>query len=160
VRQQEAIADVLPADEPVEVVARSVRRRRQRTRRYYPQPVYLGEEPEPGFFTFDRVLGLVLFGAGVLLLVILTLAGSALAAGLISSLFLIPGVCRFLLPDFLTGTRFAGLISLLFGVSLVVLINASNRNVWDTELGMVPFMFVYIGAVIFSILGMIGLLKG
>jgi hypothetical protein len=122
--------------------------------------VYFPDEPEHTFFNFDRVLGLVLFGAGLLLLLIITLAGGGVAAGLISALFLIPGITRFALPDFMTGPRFAGLISLLMGMFLIVLINVSNRHIGDTDLAMVPFLFAYLGGVVFSALGVIGLLRG
>jgi hypothetical protein len=159
VKPAEDIPEVLPADGPGERAVRPARRPR-RPRRRYVLPVYFPEEPDRTFFTFDRVLGLVLFGAGLLLLVIIIAAGAGAVAGLLSALLLIPGATRFALPDFLTGTRFAGLISLLIGVYLVVLINASNRHIGDTELAMVPFMFAYLGGVVFSTLGVIGLLKG
>jgi hypothetical protein len=150
---------VLPADEVQPWTDRPPSRRR-RKRRYYPQPIFSLEGPEPPFFNFDRVLGLVLMGAGLLLVLILSLAGSVFAALMFGGLFLILGGARFVLPDFMTGTRFAGLIALQIGLFFVIMINASNRKIDETELGMVPFMFCYVAAVVFSALGLAGLLKG
>jgi hypothetical protein len=119
------------------------------------------EETAP-FLTFDHVVGIILMGAGLLLLVVISVprGGNGLVAVLVGGFCLVVGAGRFWVPEFMTRGRVGGLLGLALGLCLGVLVNLGDRRGFDSELAFLPALMGYAGAFVLSTVGIFGLIKG
>jgi hypothetical protein len=162
VNEQEPILDVLPVEEEEDVVI-AVKRRRRRQESCQPAwSIYLPQEPKPELVTLDRILGTILMGSGFFFLLTISIipGGNILVAVLLGGFFLVAGLGRFFMPDFMNAMRTAGLGCLVLGCLLAAAVNAAEKKGAGQEMGEIPFLFAYIGAVLFSAMGAFGLFKG